>query len=100
MVAEATWGETIRDLADDLDRIIALRQQLEADIEEAFLEHPLGKVLNTMCGFGPRTGARTLAEIGDPHRFANPARLATYTGLAPADSAIRPQPHHRTITRR
>jgi len=85
VVAEATWGETIGDLAADLDRIIAVRQQLEADIEEAFLEHPLGKVLNTMCGFGPRTGARTLAEIGDPHRFANPARLAAYAGLAPVD---------------
>ena len=38
-----------------------------------------------MCGFGPRTGARTLAEIGDPHRFANPARLAAHAGLAPVD---------------
>ena len=85
VVAEATWGETIGDLAADLDRIIARRQRLEADIEEAFLEHPLGKVLNSMCGFGPRTGARTLAEIGDPHRFANPGRLAAYAGLAPVD---------------
>ncbi|WP_420611877.1 IS110 family transposase [Candidatus Spongiisocius sp.] len=83
--AEATWGETIGDLAADLDRIIDRRQRLEADIEQAFLEHPLGKVLNSMCGFGPRTGARTLAEIGDPHRFANPARLAAYAGLAPVD---------------
>ncbi len=83
--AEATWGETIGDLAADLDRVIARRQRLAADIEEAFLEHPLGKVLNSMCGFGPRTGARTLAEIGDPHRFANPARLAAYAGLAPVD---------------
>ena len=85
VVAEATWGEAIGDLVADLDRIIARRQQLEADIEEAFLEHPLGKVLNSMCGFGPRTGARTLAEIGDPHRFANPGRLAAYAGLAPVD---------------
>ena len=85
VAAEATWGETIGDLAADLDRIIARRQRLEADIEGAFLDHPLGKVLNTMCGFGPRTGARTLAEIGDPHRFANPARLAAYAGLAPVD---------------
>ena len=85
VVAEGTWGETIGDLAADLDRIITLRQRLEADIEEAFLEHPLGKVLNTMCGFGPRTGARTLAEIGDPHRFANAGRLAAYAGLAPVD---------------
>ena len=43
------------------------------------------KVLNSVCGFGPRTGARTLAEIGDPHRFANPGRLAAYAGLAPVD---------------
>ena len=85
VVAEATWGETIGDLAADLDRIIARRQRLVAEIEEAFLEHPLGKVLNSMCGFGPRTGARTLAEIGDPHRFANPGRLAAYAGLAPVD---------------
>ena len=49
------------------------------------MEHPLGKVLNNMCGFGPRTGARTLAEIGDPNRFANPGRLAAYAGLAPVD---------------
>jgi len=85
VVAEGTWGETIGNLASDLDRIVAQRERLAADIEEAFLEHPLGKVLNTMCGFGPRTGARTLAEIGDPHRFANPARLAAYAGLAPVD---------------
>ena len=45
----------------------------------------MGKVLNSMCGFGPRTGARTLAEIGDPNRFANPVRLAAYAGLAPVN---------------
>ncbi len=85
VVAEATWGETISDLAAGLDRIINQRESLAADIEEAFGEHPLGKVLNSMCGFGPRTGARTLAEIGDRSRFANPARLAAYAGLAPVD---------------
>ena len=94
VVAEATWGETIRDLAADLDRIIARRQTLAADIEEAFLEHPLRTVLNSMCGSGPRTGATSLAEIGDPHRFANPARLAAYAGLAPVDR--QPGRSHRT----
>ena len=85
VVAETTWGETIGDLTADLDRIISRRERLESDIGAAFLEHPLGKVLNSMCGFGPRTGARTLAEIGDPNRFANPARLAAYAGLAPVN---------------
>ena len=50
------------------------------------MAHPLGKALSTICGFGPRTGARTLAEIGDPHRFHNGSRLASYAGLAPVDS--------------
>lgn len=82
---ETTWGEVITDLAIDLDRLHRQRAELATTIEEAFLEHPLGKVLVTLCGFGPRTGARTLAEIGDPHRFANGGRLAAYAGLAPVD---------------
>lgn len=86
VAAEASWGEAISDLAPDLDRILERRQQLEKDIQEAFMAHPLGKALSTMCGFGPRTGARTLAEIADPWRFDNGSRLASYAGLAPVDS--------------
>ena len=85
VAAEAAWGDTITDLAADLDRICSRRDRLAGDIEEAFGAHPLGKVLSSMCGFGPRTGARTLAEIGDPHRFADGSRLAAYAGLAPID---------------
>lgn len=85
VTAEAAWGDTISELAADLDRICERRDRLAGDIEEAFLAHPLGKVLSSMCGFGPRTGARTLAEIGDPHRFADGGRLAAYAGLAPVD---------------
>ena len=85
VVAEATWSGTIADLASDLDRICARRDLLANEIEEAFLAHPLGKVLASLCGFGPRTGARTLAEIGDPHRFADGGRLAAYAALAPID---------------
>ena len=85
VAAEPTWGDTIAELAADLNRINERRDRLAADIEQAFMEHPLGKVLTTLCGFGPRTGARTLAEIGDPHRFADAGRLAAYAGLAPVD---------------
>ena len=85
VTAEATWGHTITELAADLDRICERRDQLATTIEAAFMGHPLGKVLNSLCGFGPRTGARTLAEIGDPHRFADGSRLASYAGLAPVD---------------
>ena len=60
VVAEATWGETIRDLAADLDRNIARRQTLAADIEEAFLEHPL------------RTSPQQHVRVRAPHRRHNP----------------------------
>lgn len=83
--AEAAWGEVIADLIDDLERIQKRRAGLGDQIEKVFLSHPLGQVLVTLCGFGPRTGARTLAEIGDPHRFENGSRLAAYAGLAPTD---------------
>ena len=85
LAADATWGQTISELAADLDRICERRDHLAADIEDAFMAHPLGKVLAGLCGFGPRTGARALAEIGDPHRFADGGRLAAYAGLAPVD---------------
>lgn len=83
--AEDTWGQIVAELARDLDRIHDQRKALEAQIEEVFLSHPLGKVLKSLCGMGNRTGSRTLAEIGDPHRFATGARLAAYAGLAPVD---------------
>lgn len=82
VTAETAWGDAISDLASDLDRICDRRDQLEQQIGQAFMNHPLGKVLSTMCGFGPRT----LAEIADPHRFENGSRLASYAGLAPTDT--------------
>lgn len=82
---ETAWGRVIADLCSDLDRVIARRDQLATEIETVFMSHPLGMVLVTLCGFGPRTGARTLAEIGDPNRFADGGRLAAYAGLAPVD---------------
>ena len=83
--AEATWGEIIADLLGDLEHLHRRRDELVAQIQEAFLAYPLGEILVSLCGFGPRTGARALAEIGDPHRFANGSRLAAYAGLAPVD---------------
>ena len=83
--AEQRWGQIIADLAADLERINNQRAALETQIEEVFLKHPLAEVLVSLCGFGTRTGARTLAEIGDPHRFKDGGRLAAYAGLTPVD---------------
>ena len=85
LAGEATWGEVITSLVNTLDRIVTERRDLATAIEEAFLSHPLGKVLITIPGVGPRTGARILVEVGHPQRFANGSRLASYAGLAPTD---------------
>jgi transposase len=81
--AEATVGRVIAEVTGELDRVHARRKALEAEIEEVFLAHPFGRLLVTLPGIGPRTGARTLAEIGDGTRFANGSKLASYAGLAP-----------------
>lgn len=85
LAGEGTWGEVIASLVKSLDRVMTERRDLATQIEEAFTSHPLGKVLITVPGIGARTGARILTEIGDPRRFANGSRLASYTGLAPTD---------------
>lgn len=83
--AEAATGRVVADLVADLGRIIDRRTELAAEIEAVFLAHPLGPVLNSLPGIGPRTGARILAEIGDGARFATGAKLASYAGLAPVN---------------
>ncbi|MEO2108832.1 MAG: IS110 family transposase [Actinomycetota bacterium] len=81
--AETTFGRVIADLATEVDRTHARRDDLATEIEEVFLAHPFGRLLVTMSGIGPRTGSRILAEIGDGSRFANGSKLAAYAGLAP-----------------
>lgn len=81
--AEATIGRVIAELAGELDRVFKRRDALAGEIEETFLAHPLGELLSSLPGIGPRTGSRILAEIGDGSRFANGDKLASYAGLAP-----------------
>jgi transposase len=80
--AEEATGRVIAELASELDRVLARRDALAAEIDEVFLAHPFGELLSTLPGIGPRTGSRILAEVGDGTRFAD-GDLASYAGLAP-----------------
>ena len=95
-----TWGEIIAPLVADLDRLIEQRQVILNQIDQVFRQHSLGKVLVTLCRFGPRAGAGTLVEISDPHRFATGARLASYAGLAPVDRRSGKSINNATASRR
>jgi transposase len=83
--AETAIGRVIAELAVELDRVHRRRDALAGEIEEVFLAHPFGRLLVSLPGIGPRTGARILAEIGDGSRFADGSKLASYAGLAPVN---------------
>ena len=54
--AEATVGRVIGEVAAELDRLCARREAVAKEVEEVFLAHPLGELLSSMPGTGPRTG--------------------------------------------
>ena len=98
VTAEAAWGDTICDLAADLVRVCERRSQIAADIETAFMEHPLGKVLASLCGFGPRTSAepslRSATPTASPTQAASPPTPDSHpwTGnQAPAPQPANPE---------
>ncbi|WP_395155017.1 hypothetical protein [Ilumatobacter sp.] len=68
LLAEEAWGQVVGELLADLDRIHRQRARPATQIEEAFLSYRFGEVRVAVCGFGPGTGARTLAEIGNSTR--------------------------------
>ena len=68
-----------------LDQTLTRRKQIETQLTQELKTNPLGQVLATIPGFGPRTTPKTLTEIGNPHRFPNGAKLASYASLAPTN---------------
>jgi transposase len=79
----ATAAVLVGELAGQLDRVVARRQQLGTEIEHAFFALPEAAILSSLPGIGPRLGARIAVEIGDIRRFKTPAHLAAYAGLGP-----------------
>ena len=78
-----TAASIVAELASQLDRVLARREQLGAEIETAFFALPEAAILTSLPGIGPRLGARITVEIGDIGRFKTSAHLAAYAGLGP-----------------
>jgi transposase len=74
----------------ELDRRIA-----ELTTELTRLVHQHNPALLELPGCGPITAAKILAEVDGIERFATPARLASYAGVAPLDASSGHQQRHR-----
>jgi len=83
ITGSATAARLITELATQLSAVLARREDLEQEIEQAFFALPEAAILSSLPGIGPRLGARIAVEIGTIARFRTPAQLAAYAGLGP-----------------
>ena len=101
VVAEATWGETNGDLAaDPASYQFPPRPAQGRHRSGRSWSIPQNKYSTQRAGSDPAPGTRTLAEIGDPNRFANSGRLAAYAGTSPRRLTHTPYQHRPKTTRR
>lgn len=90
-----TLDASIR-MLEHLDEEIS---QLESDLRKLGADHPYVPTLMTAPGIAWILGYTIAAEIGDITRFATPAKLVGYTGLAPRVSQSGSRDHRGSLTK-
>lgn len=87
--AESECPAPLRSLFDTMCREIrAIEDHIKrvtGDIEQLAKELPIVAQLQTIPGIGLLTATALLAFVGDPHRFKNGRRFASYLGLTPKE---------------
>src|SRR5947209_11111957 len=82
--------------AEQLERVGALCQQIDAlKAEIATLVGAHAAALRALPGCGPLTAAKLVGEIAGVERFATPAKLARYAGVAPIPASSGTRVRHR-----
>lgn len=85
---ELAMGRQALALLRQLDAACIAADELAADVEHAFGQHPDAAILRSFPGLGVQLAARILAEIGDDRaRFTNARALKAYAGAAPITRA-------------
>lgn len=64
-------------------QVVALSDQLEAQLDQQAKTHAEVQRLQTIPGVGPRTAEAVVAYLGDPHRFRSGKQVSAYGGLVP-----------------
>jgi transposase len=78
----ATARTTARRLYEQIDFLVALKEQAEQDLIRESRKHPIARVLETTPGLGPIRVARLLPIVVTPHRFRTRQQFWSYCGLA------------------
>ena len=81
---ERTYGVIVTSLVGLIAGLNTQIARLQAQLEEAFEQHPDAEVLRSLPGLGIVLGARVLGEFGDdPNRYADARCRRNYAGTSP-----------------
>jgi transposase len=87
------YAERIRSLLELIDILDGHEARFAAMIAERLHAHRGYQTIQQVPGIGPVLAAVFVAEIGDVHRFADPAHLCSWAGLTPkhreSDTVVR-----------
>jgi transposase len=89
----------IAELASAILTLDERLKALDAQIQEAFAQHPQAEIIQSMPGFGAFLGASLLVGAGDLRAFPSAGHLAAAAGLVPVpnDSGRRTGNLHRPL---
>lgn len=91
---------SVRMLRHVLAVIRAEVTQIEAEVRRLSSADPIAQALQHLRGIGPILALTIRAEVGEIHRFATGAHLASYAGLVPRVAASAGRLHYGRITKR
>ena len=89
----AAYVQRVISLLELIDALDAHETRFTVMVAEQLGGHVGYQAIQELPGVGPILGAVFVAEIGDVHRFADPARLCSWAGLTPrhheSDTVVR-----------
>ena len=96
----AAYAQRIGSLLELIDILDSHEARFAAMIAERLDTHAGYQAIQQVPGIGPMLAAVFVAEIGDVHRFTDPAHLCSWAGLTPTPPRVRhrraPRTHHQT----
>lgn len=77
--------DELRDMYVLMDEITEHQERVERKIATDIKDTALYRIVSSVPGIGPVTGAAIIAEVGDFSRFHTPSALISYAGLYPKE---------------